>query len=152
MKEDPAVIARRKAFLMSSTPEVLRNKVAEAREREQEVEEEGGPPIVFFPTNLNCHVLQHECLGQEAQHLDCKAQVELHFRTDGTSVSPSLPNTKPRDLLPNLALLRDKTTPMTRSLEKVVRLDESCVLATLEERAEKRKSFPFRLVHNSFRP
>lgn len=40
MKEDPAVIARRKAFLMSSTPEVLRNKVAEAREREQEVGEE----------------------------------------------------------------------------------------------------------------
>ena len=33
------MIARRKAFLMSSTPEVLRNKVAEAREREQEVNE-----------------------------------------------------------------------------------------------------------------
>ena len=135
--------ARRKAFLMSSTPEVLRNKVAEAREREQEVEDEGGAPVVFFPTHLNCHVRQQESLGQEAQHVDCEPKVGLHLCTT-ISVSPCLPNTKPGDLLPNLALLSNKITPMTSSLEKVARLEESSVLATLEERAEKRKSFPVR--------
>lgn len=110
------------------------------------MEEEGGAPIVFFPTNLNCHVRQRA--SQEAEHLSCKAQVELHLRSDDAiGVSPCLPNTKPGDLLPDLALLSSKkTTLMKNSLEKVVRLDESSVLATLEERAEKRKSFPFRLV------
>ena len=146
VKEDPAVTARRKAFLMSSTPEVLRNKVAEAREREQEVEDEGGAPVVFFPTHLNCHVRQQECLGQEAQHLDCEPKVDLHFRSK-TTVSPCLPNTKPGDLLPHLAVLSNKMTPMRSGLEKVVRLEESSVLATLEQRAEKRKSFPFRSAH-----
>merc|ERR1719234_1945540 len=38
---------------------------------------------------------------------------------------------------------------MTSRLDKVARVDESCVLATLEERAEKRKSFPFRRVWDS---
>ena len=58
VKEDPAVTARRKEFLMSSTPEVLRAKVAEAKEREQE---ENSAQVVFFPTALNCHVRQDEC-------------------------------------------------------------------------------------------
>merc|ERR1719234_2292934 len=38
---------------------------------------------------------------------------------------------------------------MTSRLDKVARLDESSVLATLEKRAEKRKSFPFRRVWGS---
>ena len=143
VKEDPAVTARRKAFLMSSTPEVLRNKVAEAREREQEVEEEGGDPLVFFPTALNCHVRQHGSLDQEAQHSNCESKVDLHLRTC-ISVAPCLSNTKPGDLLPNLVLLSNELTTVTSNLEKVARLEESSVLATLEERAEKRRSFPFR--------
>ena len=129
---------------MSSTPEVLRNKVTEAREREQEVEEEGGDPVVFFPTALNCHVRQHGSLGQEAQHSDCEPKVHLHLRPS-ISVAPCLSNTRPGDLLPNFMLLSNKMTPMENGLGKVARLEESSVLATLEERAEKKKSFPFRL-------
>ena len=134
---------------MSSTPEVLRNKVAEAREREQEVEEEGGESLVFFPTALNCHVRQHPSL--EAQHSDCKPKVHLHLRTS-IGVAPSLSDIKPGNLLPHLAQLSNKMTPMTSGLEKVARLEESSVLATLEERAEKKKSFPFRLVNSDLQP
>ena len=142
MKEDPTVIARRKAFLMSSTTEVLRNKVAEAREREQEVEEEGGAHVVFFPTALNCHVRQSELAGQKAQHLDCEPKVNLKLRSAViSSASLCAPMIKPGDLLPHHAL---KTTPNSGMMEKVARLDESSVLATLERKAEKRKRFPFR--------
>ena len=142
MKEDPAVTARRKAFLMSSTPEVLRNKVAEAREREQEVEEEGGAHVVFFPTALNCHVRQSELAGQKAQHLDCEPKVNLKLRSAVISnASLCAPIIKPGDLLPHHTL---KTTPNSGMMEKVARLDESSVLATLERKADKRKRFPFR--------
>ena len=109
---------------MSSTPEVLRNKVAEARE--QEVEEDSGE--VFFPTELNCHVRQLGDLGQEAQHSICEPKVDLHLRI-GINVAPCLSKTKPGDLLPNLALLSNKMTPTTISLEKVARLEESLGLA-----------------------
>ena len=114
-----------------------------AEAREQEVEEDSGE--VFFPTELNCHVRQLGDLGQEAQHSICEPKVDLHLRI-GINVAPCLSITKPGDLLPNLALLCNKMTPTTSSLEKVARLEESSVLATLEERAEKKKSFPFRSV------
>ena len=127
---------------MSSTPEVLRNKVAEAREREQDVEEEGGAHVVFFPTALNCHVRQSELAGQKAQHLDCEPKVNLKLRSAVISnASLCDPIIKPGDLLPHHTL---KTTPNSGRVEIVARLDESSVLATLERKADKRKRFPFR--------
>ena len=136
VKEDPAVTARRKEFLMSSTPEVLRAKVAEAKEREQE--EENGAQVVFFPTALNCHVRQDEC--SDLNMKNCESVLQLCATS--TSPPPCLPPTKPGDLLPQLRFMSEDVE--TCGVEKVLRLDGSNVLATLEGKADKKKSFPFR--------
>ena len=74
--------------------------------------------------------------------LKWQSKVEVSMRTS------CLSKTNPGDLLPNLALLHNKMTLMSSSLEKVARLEESSVLATLEQKAEKRKSFPFRSANS----
>ena len=135
VKEDPAVTARRKEFLMSSTPEVLRAKVAEAKEREQE--EENGAQVVF-PTALNCHVRQDEC--SDLNMKNCESVLQLF--ASSTSPPPCLPPTKPGDLLPQLRFMSEDVE--TCGVEKVSRLDGSNVLATLEGKADMKKSFPFR--------
>ena len=121
---------------MSSTPEVLRAKVAEAREREQE--EENGAQVVFFPTALNCHVRQDEC--SDLNMKNCESVLQLC--ASSTSPPPCLPPTKPGDLLPQLRFMSEDVE--TCGVEKVSRLDGSNVLATLEGKADKKKSFPFR--------
>ena len=135
VKEDPAVTARRKEFLMSSTPEVLRAKVAEAKEREQE---ENSAQVVFFPTALNCHVRQDECSVLNMRN----SESVLQLCASSTSPPPCLPQTKPGDLLPQLRFMSDDVE--TCGVGKVSRLDGSNVLATLEGKADKKKSFPFR--------
>ena len=135
VKEDPAVTARRKEFLMSSTPEVLRAKVAEAKEREQE---ENSAQVVFFPTALNCHVRQDECSVLNMRN----SESVLQLCASSTSPPPCLPQTKPGDLLPQLRFMSDDVE--TFGVGKVSRLDGSNVLATLEGKADKKKSFPFR--------
>ena len=135
VKEDPAVTARRKEFLMSSTPEVLRAKVAEAKEREQE---ENSAQVVFFPTALNCHVRQDECSVLNMRN----SESVLQLCASSTSPPPCLPQTKPGDLLPQLRFMSDDVE--TCGVGKISRLDGSNVLATLEGKADKKKSFPFR--------
>ena len=132
VKEDPAVTARRKEFLMSSTPEVLRAKVAEAKEREQE--EENSAQVVFFPTALNCHVRQDECSVLNMRN----SESVLQLCASSTSPPPCLPPTKPGDLLPQLRFKSDDVE--TCGVEKVSRLDGSNLLATLEGKAEKNSS------------
>ena len=135
VKEDPAVTARRKEFLMSSTPEVLRAKVAEAKEREQE---ENSAQVVFFPTALNCHVRQDECSVLNMRN----SESVLQLCASSTSPPPCLPPTKPGDLLPQLRFKSEDVE--TCGVEKVSRLDGPNLLATLEGKADKKKSFPFR--------
>ena len=121
---------------MSSTPEVLRAKVAEAREREQE--EENGAQVVFFPTALNCHVRQDECSDLNMRN----SESVLQLCASSTSPPPCLPPIRPGDLLPQLRFVSEDVE--TCGVEKVSRLDGSNVLATLEGKADKKKSFPFR--------
>ena len=120
--EDPAVVAARKAFLMSAAPETLRTQMCRAGEEEREERGVVWPGPASLPSNTGLDTADFSQPVQLAGEWRLSADLQ-------TSLDPSLLLRSP--MLSLKTRPEERSDPTTRLVEK---MSEADVLATLESR------------------